>query len=278
MERYLSAEEEAVLVTAACQRAQRMCQSFKPPLPAQTWVAAVAFVRRFYLHSTVMDYPPERVVPACVFLACKTEDVIVSMWAVAQVAVGREASGDEAAVDAMTAAIKSFELELCKGLQYHLVVYGPLRPLRGLLTLAAEELKPANVAELLQRTEALLAHWWLGDAMLLFAPSQLALAALLRVAGEMRLDLSRFVENLRPTNPDDHAPPVEHVGQIAETSVQLAPADKLQVTGLLDLEGVRQAGRRRLCVLGGDSDKEDLAIFSFLFSGFDSSCRNWNKC
>lgn len=180
-----------------------------------------------------MEYSWDIVVPASVFLACKTEDAIVTLRSVVETTLNTR---EEKPVDDMIEAIRQFELEFCSHLRYQFIVHGPFRPLRGLLVVLAESVKggqgTTHVTAIGEKARILLRRWWLGDAMLLYPPSQLALAAIERVAAEMKLDLNGFFQNLlKPTEPDDHVPALENIALECERSLLDVEQSTLQVGG-----------------------------------------------
>jgi hypothetical protein len=268
VDRYLDSSEEATLVCNAARQIYRVCALLKPPPPPTLWITAIAYLHRFYLNNTVMDHVPEKMVPACVFLACKTGDYGYKMLTIARTALvvlhsqqeaakesEREATAVPPPADAtaartdtelvsprpqpptasmeaaeqMMASMRNVELTLCQQLQFHFVVYGPIRPLRGFLTLlrAAEKKRGVGDVQIKQEEEVavdraqddacrggaggavdddkdtpqldveaiavaasgLVERWWTGAASLCLAPSRLALAAVLAAAKAVKADL-----------------------------------------------------------------------------------------
>lgn len=247
-----------------------------------------------------MDHVPEKMVPACVFLACKTGDYGYKMLTIARTALVVLRSQQEAAkeserearaappadataartdtelvspqpqpptasmeaVEQVMASMRNVELTLCQQLQFHFVVYGPVRPLRGFLTLlrAAEKKRAADV-HIKQEEEAavgkpqdeegrdgaggavgddedtpqldveaiavaasgLVERWWTGAASLCLAPSRLALAAVLAAAKAVSADLNLVHARLSaPLAPGEALPDVSVVAAEAEAMAAVA--------------------------------------------------------
>lgn len=133
---------------------------------------------------SLFNYPSLRSA-TCVYLSCKTEEFNVSIGQfVANIRGDRSKAMD---------IILSNELLLMQQLNYYLTVHNPYRPIEGFLidikTRSAmqqpERLRPA-IDDFVERT-------LLTDACLLFAPSQLALAAVLHAASKEQENLDEYV-------------------------------------------------------------------------------------
>lgn len=121
----------------------------------------------------------------CVYLSCKTEEFNVSINQFIS-----NIKGDR--VKAMD-IILSNELLLMQQLNYYLTIHNPFRPIEGFLidiktrcTLVNPDRLRAGIEEFIDRT-------FLTDACLLFAPSQLALAAVLHAASKEQENLDSYV-------------------------------------------------------------------------------------
>ena len=58
---------------------EKLCESFKPPMPNYVKGTAFHYFRRFYLNNSVMDFHPKEILVTAVYLACKVEEFNVSM-------------------------------------------------------------------------------------------------------------------------------------------------------------------------------------------------------
>lgn len=121
----------------------------------------------------------------CVYLSCKTEEFNVSIGQF----VGN-IKGDR--VKAMD-IILSNELLLMQQLNYYLTVHNPFRPVEGFLIDIKTRCNMVNPERLRAGIDEFIDKTFLTDACLLFAPSQLALAAVLHAASKEQENLDSYV-------------------------------------------------------------------------------------
>lgn len=121
----------------------------------------------------------------CVYLACKTEEFNVS--------IGQFVSnirGDRAkAMD----IILSNELLLMQRLNYYLTIHNPYRPVEGFLIDIKTRCSLVNPDRLRNGIDEFLEKTFFTEACLLFAPSQIALAAVLHAASKEQENLDSYV-------------------------------------------------------------------------------------
>lgn len=119
------------------------------------------------------------------YLACKTEEFNVS--------IGQFISnirGDRAkAMD----IILSNELLLMERLNYYLTIHNPYRPIEGFLIDIKTRCSLANPDRLRNGIDEFLEKTFFTEACLLFAPSQIALAAVLHAASKEQENLDSYV-------------------------------------------------------------------------------------
>lgn len=121
----------------------------------------------------------------CVYLSCKTEEFNVSISQfVANI------KGDR--VKAMD-IILSNELLLMQQLNYYLTVHNPYRPIEGFLIDIKTRCSMVNPEKLRNSIDEFIERTMLTDACLLYAPSQLALAAILHAASKEQENLDSYV-------------------------------------------------------------------------------------
>lgn len=121
----------------------------------------------------------------CVYLSCKTEEFNVSISQfVANI------RGDR--VKAMD-IILSNELLLMQQLNYYLTVHNPFRPIEGFLIDIKTRGTMQNPERLRPHIDDIIERLFLTDACLLFAPSQLALTAVLHAASKEQENLDGYV-------------------------------------------------------------------------------------
>ncbi|XP_012276140.1 cyclin-H isoform X2 [Orussus abietinus] len=185
-EYFLSVSDERMLLRQYELQLRDFCRRFTPPMPRTTVATALHYFKRFYLRNSVMDYHPKEILVTCVYLACKVEEFNVSISQfVANIKGDREKASD---------IILNNELLLMQQLNYNLTVHNPFRPVEGLMidmktryTLLEnpEKLRP-DIDEFLERI-------FLTDSILLYAPSQIALAATLHAASRAAANLDNYV-------------------------------------------------------------------------------------
>lgn len=78
-----------------------------------------------------------------------------------------------------------YELEMMEVLKFHLLVHSPLRPMRGLVLQYKTQHPDADCAAFEAAATTLVERWLASDVVLLFPPSQIALAAFVQAAAEL---------------------------------------------------------------------------------------------
>lgn len=89
--------------------------------------------------------------------------------------------------------ILSNELLLMQELDYHLTIHNPFRPVEGFLIDIKTRSQMANPDRLRKGIDEFLDVAFLTDACLLYAPSQIALAAVLHAASREQENLDSYV-------------------------------------------------------------------------------------
>lgn len=217
---FLTPEEERLMLRRYELHLRDFCKRFQPPMPRAVVGTAFHYFKRFYINNSVMNYHPKEImfVPVCyavierfivvicrvtcVYLACKVEEFNVSIIQfVANIKGDREKASD---------IILNNELLLMEQLNFHLTIHNPFRPVEGLLI----DIK-VNIADcpivwwftqqfqtrtnlsdperLRQGTDSFLEKAFLTDVILLYSPSQIALAAVLYSASKLQENLDSYV-------------------------------------------------------------------------------------
>ncbi|KAH0954311.1 hypothetical protein HN011_005482 [Eciton burchellii] len=193
-EHFLSHIEERTLLRFYELQLRDFCRRFNPPMPRPTVATALHYFKRFYLGNSVMDYHPKEILVTCVYLACKVEEFNVSISQfVANIKGDREKASD---------IILNNELLLMQQLNYNLTVHNPFRPVEGLMIDLKTRFSQAleNPDKLRLHIDEFLERVFLTDSVLLYAPSQIALAAILYAASRTSANLDNYVtEILFPT-------------------------------------------------------------------------------
>lgn len=121
----------------------------------------------------------------CAYLACKVEEFNVSIQQfVANVKGDRSKAMD---------IILSNELLLMQELNFNLTVHNPFRPVEGFLIDIKTRCQMPNPDRLRKGIDEFLEKSFLTDACLIYAPSQLALAAVLHSASKEQENLDSYV-------------------------------------------------------------------------------------
>ncbi|XP_008202058.1 cyclin-H isoform X1 [Nasonia vitripennis] len=186
---FLSVSEERVLQRFYESQLKEFCKRFSPPMPKPTIATALHYFKRFYLRNSVMDYHPKEILVTCVYLACKVEEFNVSIIQfVANIMGDREKASD---------IILNNELLLMQQLNYNLTVHNPFRPVEGLLIDIKTRFPcPSNPEKLRPYIDEFLEKVFLTDSVLLYAPSQIALAAMLHAASSTNVNLDSYVTDV----------------------------------------------------------------------------------
>ena len=170
---FLTVDEERSLIEYYQIVLIEVCDKFKPPVPSSAVTAtAVAYLKRFYLKTSVMDHPPKEMFLVCLYMACKVEEHNISVDRFVEIlpADRREKTKD---------FILAHELLLMQRLNFHLTVHNPYRPMEGfIIDIKTRGLMLGDPEKWRPLAEEFLRKALLTDVSLLYSPSQIALAAL----------------------------------------------------------------------------------------------------
>ncbi|XP_044739090.1 cyclin-H [Chrysoperla carnea] len=182
---FLTAAEERLLVRKYELHLREFCKRFSPPMPQCVLGTAFHYFKRFYIKNSVMDYHPKEIMVTCVYLAAKVEEFNVSIAQfVANVKGDREKASD---------IIINNELLLMEQLDFHLSIHNPYRPVEGLLIDIKTRGSMNSPERLRPGIDDFLEKVFLTDACLIYAPSQIALAAILHAASKVQENLDSYV-------------------------------------------------------------------------------------
>ncbi|XP_023338726.1 cyclin-H-like isoform X2 [Eurytemora carolleeae] len=170
---YLSQEEEMQVLGYFEAKLAEFCTKFK----------------RFYLKNSIMDYHPKEILVTSVYLATKVEEFNVS---ITQFVANVQGNQERA-----TKIILNNELLLLKELNFNLTIHNPFRAVEGLLI----DLKTRcsyleNVDSFRPDIDTFLDQVFLTDAVLIYAPAQIALAAIIHAASRQKQNLDSYVTDL----------------------------------------------------------------------------------
>jgi cyclin ccl1 len=162
-----SAREEAALLRFFAAKLLGACTTLK--LPRNVLATSITYLLRFYTSRSMLEYDPQLVALASLYLACKCCDSYLSAAELGRL------------VGAPPDALLRLELPVLQGLNFDLMVHSPYRALEGCMH-DLQGLKLVTDAEKLsaiRKTAYEVADTLLlSDSPLLFPPGQQALAAL----------------------------------------------------------------------------------------------------
>ena len=182
---FLNPYEENLLIKQYELQLKEFCKRFEPTMPKYVIGTSFHYFKRFYLHNSAMNYHPKEILATCVYLACKVEEFNVSIQQfVANVRGDRQKAMD---------IILSNELVLMQELNFNLTCHNPFRPVEGFLIDIKTRCRVPNPDRLRTGIDEFLEKSYLSDACLIFAPSQIALAAVLHAASKLSENLDSYV-------------------------------------------------------------------------------------
>ena len=169
---FLTVEEEANLCKYYQMVLIEVCGKFQPLVSSAVTATAVAYLKRFYLKTSVMDHPPKEMFLVCLYMACKVEEHNISVDRFVEILPPdrREKTKD---------FILAHELLLMQRLDFHLTVHNPYRPMEGfIIDIKTRCPQLENPEKWRFVADDFLRRALMTDVSLLFPPSQVALAAL----------------------------------------------------------------------------------------------------
>jgi len=183
---FLTQIEESEVVGYFSKKLLEFCAKFKPPMPRAVKGTSFHYFKRFYLYNSVMDYHPKEILVTAVYLASKVEEFNVS--------ISQFVSNIQGNQERATNIILNNELLLMQELQFHLTIHNPYRAVEGLLIdIKTRCTSVQNVDSFRPEIDAFLDQVFLTDATLVFAPSQVALAAIIHSASRQKQNLDNYV-------------------------------------------------------------------------------------
>eukprot|EP00088_Acartia_fossae_P038432 TRINITY_DN3983_c0_g1_i1.p1 TRINITY_DN3983_c0_g1~~TRINITY_DN3983_c0_g1_i1.p1 ORF type:complete len:329 (+),score=74.90 TRINITY_DN3983_c0_g1_i1:49-1035(+) len=186
---YLSWQEEQDVLRYFEVKLAEFCAKFKPPMPRGVIGTSFHYFKRFYLNNSLMDYHPKEILVTAIYLAAKVEEFNISIGKFVENIPGNQ--------DRAARVILNNELLLLKELNFHLTIHNPWRPMEGLLI----DLKTRcdhleNVESFRPEIDAFIDQVYLTDAILIYSPSQIALAAIIHAASRQKQNLDSYVTEL----------------------------------------------------------------------------------
>ncbi|XP_031558450.1 cyclin-H-like [Actinia tenebrosa] len=200
---FLTTEEEKKLVEYYEVVLTDVSAKFQPPIPWSAVATAVTYMKRFYLKTSVMDYPPKEMYLICLYMACKVDEYNISAEKFVCILPGDRR---EKAID----FILSHELLLMQRLDFHLTVHNPYRPMEGFI-IDMKTRMSINPDRWRAKADEFLHLALRSDAWFLFSPSQIGLAAL--SYGCEKAEVNRYVKEILGNN-EKNAKLLQQVKQV----------------------------------------------------------------
>lgn len=166
----LTVDEEKILVDYYQLVLADVTAKFQPPMPNAAVATAIAYMKRFYLKTSVMDHPPREMYLVFLYMACKVEEYNLSAEKFVCIL---PADRREKALD----FILSHELLLMQQLDFHMTIHNAYRPMEGFI-IDMKTRHSINPDLWRSKAEHFLLLSLQTDVSFYYPPSQLALAAL----------------------------------------------------------------------------------------------------
>ncbi|KAG1716556.1 hypothetical protein ID866_608 [Astraeus odoratus] len=227
---FLQPDNELLLVKLYVTKIPQLCGHFR--FPEEVEATAIAYLKRFYLKNTVMDWHPKNVMLTALFLATKTTNNPISIDSYTS-NIPKTSQSDVLDLEFLVAQSLNFEFAVWHA---HRALWA--HTLLQSLPDVPEDLRPREVYE------SALKHVRTSrftDAELIYTPSQIALAALSLVSPSLS---QKWVASKRPADPEA----AEALQQTLERTCS-AIRDMITQHGQPpDVEAAREVDRRlRLC-------------------------------
>lgn len=174
-----------------------LSDELKMPVTVPVWATAIVYFKRFYLMNSMMDFNPKFVMVTSLNLAVKAEEQRhVTLQSLAEL------------TSTAPSQLVQWEVPVLEGIRFHLLIFHPFRSLSGLFD-ALEKWRPnqekQKKIELHDAALEVIKASYFTDLVLLFTPSQIALAAFRKVAFSKKFELAiTFLKDLlMPRSPED---------------------------------------------------------------------------
>ena len=177
---FLQYHDEKLLLIYYSKFINDVCRKFKPPVPSTVIGTSIAYFKRFFLSTSVMEFHPREIGYLSVYLAMKVDEYNVSIDQFMEQVSSQPNHG-------LQMFIIDNELLMLQKLNFHLTVHCPYRPFEGLmidLKTKKDQIRIEDVEAYRQKSEQFLVNSTLTDTALMYPPSQIALAALSYGIGE----------------------------------------------------------------------------------------------
>ncbi|KAJ2767525.1 hypothetical protein IWQ57_003914 [Coemansia nantahalensis] len=213
-----------VTTIQAYARVYRANNLLRPEALNNVKATAINFMKRFYLHNVVFDYPPKSIMLTCVYLATKVENSFMKIddfirplqEASAKRGVGTTTKSED---------ILGLEFVVIQSLQFELAVHHPFRAAYGLFLDMQEYIDDAALLKAAyERVNHYIEPSLLTDLVYLYQPAQIALGAFRLAAKEKDLDIDPYL--VRRFEPHDLEVLYPILDEIQDTIAGFKPVPK----------------------------------------------------
>lgn len=165
---HLTVEEEKTIVIYYARKAKDLANFFH--LPTQARSTAISFLIRFFLIHSVMEYHPQYIMYTCLFLAAKVENNFIGIN-----------TFSKAIPKTTPESILQYEYPILESMKFTLLCRHPYQPLYGFyldIQAVFPKIDPKRLGVAYDSARSLLNESSFSDAVFLYTPPQIALAAL----------------------------------------------------------------------------------------------------
>ncbi|KAI9504268.1 hypothetical protein GGI25_002505 [Coemansia spiralis] len=195
----LTPAEELELIDYYLQMIKVYAQSYrkngllKPEALDNVKATAINFMKRFYLHNVVFDYPPKSIMLTCFYLATKVENAFMKIDDFVRPLQAAETKRGSK-VQTKNEDILELEFVVIQSLQFELAVHHPYRAAYGLyLEMQAYINDAALLKDVFDRSHHYIDLSLFTDLVFLYQPPQIALGAFKLAAREKDLDIDTYL-------------------------------------------------------------------------------------
>ncbi|XP_065563728.1 cyclin-H-like isoform X2 [Artemia franciscana] len=207
---FLTYDEEKEILMFYEQKLFELCKIFKPAMPPSVVGTGFHYFKRFYLKNSVMDYHPRDILATCVYLAAKVDEFNVSIGSFVA-----NLRGDQ---EKASGIILNNELLLMQQLGYQLTIHNPYRPIEGfLIDIKTRYSQIGSIDKVRPKIDEFLENYYFTDLCLIYAPSQIALAAIIHAFSQEPGSLDRYVIDVLIPGDESHLGPLVEVISIRKT-------------------------------------------------------------
>lgn len=226
----ISEQEEAALLRYFGRRLLEVCSTLR--LARNVLASSMAYLRRFYVHGSILEHDPQRIAPTALYLACKCCDSYLSAAELGRL------------MGLPQEILLRSELTLLQGLHFDIVVHSAYRALEGCLqdsffsSFSSDQMR--KVKEVAYRS---LDSLHLSDAPLIFTPGQLGLCALRQGLQDIGEDSIAYISSVAKTANKD----VDSLKRVVDAALRMGEeANSLDAIDVANVDRRLKEFRRKV--------------------------------